>query len=262
MLCGPSLYQPTRKKKLLACEAALQVLPRILPQEQWASTFHMWHDDLHEENIFVDADDPTVITAIIDWQSTCILPLFDHTMIPGFLDYDGPVMQGMERPKPPPLPKSMDLKDKASALKLYDERILASGYKHMVKTNIKPVFDAVMYEESEISGVLSASRNLFEVGEAYCLGSITALQNSPVQFSEAELTEIQEDMERTAASMNAMKVIKDALGPLFPEKGCVRSDQYDDSKAALRRVKHQVVEDFSRSAEDRRIWEEVWPFDD
>ena len=262
MLCGPSLYEPTREKKLFACEAALQILPRILPQEQWASTFHMWHDDLHEENIFVDADDPTMIVAIIDWQSTCIVPLFDHTMIPGFLDYSGPVVQGMERPKPPALTAVTDPKEKAAALRLYDEQILASGYKHMLASNIKPVFDAVMYEESETSGVLSASRNLFEVGEAYCLGSIAALESSPIQFSEVELAKIQEDVEKTAASMNVMNVIKDALGPLFPERGCVRPHQYDDSKAALRRVKHQVVEDFSSSSEDRRIWEEVWPFDD
>ncbi|KAK5113994.1 hypothetical protein LTR62_003117 [Meristemomyces frigidus] len=262
MLCGPSLYQPTREKKLFACEAAFQVLPYILPREQWASAFHMWHDDLHEENIFVDADDPTTITAIIDWQSTCIAPLFDHTMAPGFLDYEGPAMQGMERPEPPELPEAMDPREKAAALKLYDEQILASGYKHMLESNIRPVFDAVMYEDSKHSGILSASRNIFEIGEAYCLGSILELEDSPVRFSEAERANIQDDVEKTAASMNAMSVIKDALGSLFPEKGCVRPEQYDDSKAALRRVKTQVIEDFSRSAEDRCTWEKVWPFDD
>ena len=253
------VYPGEETLRMRSCSSSLA---SILPQEQCASPFHMWHDDLHEENIFVDANDPTVIMAIIDWQSTCIVPLFDHTVLPGFLDYDGPVVQGMERPKPPPLTEITDPKEKAAALKLYDEQILASGYKHMLEGNIKPVFDAVMYEESETSDVLSASRNLFEVGEAYCLGSIAALESSPIQFSEVELAKIQEDVEKTAASMNVMNVIKDALGPLFPERGCVRPGQYVDSKAALRRVKHQVVEDFSSPSEDRRIWEEVWPFDD
>lgn len=36
----------------------------------------MFHPDLHKRNIFVSEDDPTVITAIIDWQSTGILPAF------------------------------------------------------------------------------------------------------------------------------------------------------------------------------------------
>ncbi|KAK3677309.1 hypothetical protein LTR78_002847 [Recurvomyces mirabilis] len=235
MLCGPTLYQPTKEKKLFACEAALKVLPHILPREPWASTFHMWHDDLHEENIFVDPHDPTVITAIIDWQSTFIAPLFDHTTFPAFLDHEGPTVQ---------------------------EQVLASGYKHMLKENIKPVFDAVMYEESAASAVMSASRNLFEVGEAHCMGSITVLEDSTVGFSSATLATIHEDVEKTAASMNAMRVIKNALGPLFPEKGIVRSDQYEDAKAALRNVKGRGFADFSTSAEDLRAWEEAWPFAD
>lgn len=32
------------------------------------------HPDLHKRNIFVDPEDPTKITAIIDWQSTCLDP--------------------------------------------------------------------------------------------------------------------------------------------------------------------------------------------
>jgi hypothetical protein len=34
------------------------------------------HADLHKRNIFVSQDDPTVITSIIDWQSTSIEPAF------------------------------------------------------------------------------------------------------------------------------------------------------------------------------------------
>jgi hypothetical protein len=262
MLCGPTLYQPTKEKKLAACEAALQVLPHILPREPWASTFHLWHDDLHGENIFVDPDHPGVVTAIIDWQSTCITPLFDHTTFPGFLDYDGPAVQGMDRPTPPPLPESIDPVEEATTWKLFEEQVLASVYKHMLKKQMPSVLEALLYDESDTSAVLQASRNLFATGEAYCIGSIAALEDSPVSFSEAALAQIQEDAERTAASLNAMRVIQDALGPLFPEKGIVRLDQYEDSKAALRAVKEQVLEDFSPEEGDRRVWEEVWPFDD
>jgi hypothetical protein len=261
MLCGPSLYQPTREKKLRACEAALKVLPQILPHEQWASTFHIWHDDLHQENIFVDPDDPTVVTAIIDWQSTSIMPLFDHTMCPAFLDYDGPPMLGAERPQPPELLCAEDSDEKAAQLKLYEEQLLWAAYKHLVKSHMKHIFDAIMYKESDSSAVLQSSRNLFESGEAFCLGSIATLEDSPLRFSEAEMASIQENAERTAASLHTMSVIKQALGSLFPEKGVVRLDEYEDAKAALGTVKKQVVEDFSRSAEDRRVWEKVWPFD-
>lgn len=41
------------------------------------------HPDLHERNIFVDPEDPTKITSVIDWQSTCLDPaLFYFQDIP------------------------------------------------------------------------------------------------------------------------------------------------------------------------------------
>ena len=117
----------------------------------------------------------------------------------------------MEQPKVLPLSKGMDPDEKAAALKLYDEQLLASAYRHLLAYHAKPLFEAVAYEESTDSGVVDASRNLFEVGEAYCLGSIAEMKDSPVQFSETEMAKIVENAERTAASMNAMNVIKNAL---------------------------------------------------
>jgi hypothetical protein len=46
--------------------------PRI--QDTAAPT--LMHPDLHKRNIFVSDDDPTVITGIIDWQSSSIEPAF------------------------------------------------------------------------------------------------------------------------------------------------------------------------------------------
>ncbi|CAK4032361.1 Hypothetical predicted protein [Lecanosticta acicola] len=261
MLCGPSLYQPTKEKKLSACEAALKALPRVLPNEPWASGFHLWHDDLHEENIYVDANDPTVITSIIDWQSTSITPLFDHAVVPGFLQYDALAAQGHDPPATPHLRDDLAPDEKSTALKQYEEQVLSSGYKHLLKNNIPLAFDALMFEGSSSSAVLNSARNLLEVGEAYCLGSIAALDDCPVQFSESELAELQRDAEKTEESINAMNVIKEALGPLFPERGIVRPDQYSDAKAALRRIQAQVVEQFSANADDRKRWQETWPFD-
>lgn len=36
----------------------------------------LFHPDLHKRNVFVAEDDPTRVTAIIDWQSTAIEPAF------------------------------------------------------------------------------------------------------------------------------------------------------------------------------------------
>jgi len=45
-----------------------------LPAVQEASIPTLWHPDFHMRNIYVSEDDPTVITGVIDWQSTSIEP--------------------------------------------------------------------------------------------------------------------------------------------------------------------------------------------
>ena len=87
--------------------------------------------------------------------------------------------------------------------------------------------------------------------------AIAELEDSSVRFSEAELADIKEDFEKSGKSSHCMKVIQENLGSLFPEQGVVGLEEYEDSKKILRNVKKQVIEDFSTSDEDRRIWEEV-----
>ena len=48
--------------------------PRI--RETAAPT--LYHADLHKRNIFVSDDDPTIITNLIDWQSSSIEPAFEY----------------------------------------------------------------------------------------------------------------------------------------------------------------------------------------
>jgi hypothetical protein len=57
----------------------------------------LFHPDLHKRNIFVSDEDPTVITAIIDWQSTGILPAFWYANdVPDFAE---PVPDPSDRKK-------------------------------------------------------------------------------------------------------------------------------------------------------------------
>lgn len=46
------------------------------PRVQNAAIPTMFHSDLHKRNIFVSEEDPTVVSAIIDWQSSSIEPAF------------------------------------------------------------------------------------------------------------------------------------------------------------------------------------------
>lgn len=218
--------------------------------------------DVHPENIFVREASPTQVVAVIDWQSTTIAPLFDHTIFPAFLNCDGPNAVGLERPPPPDLPGNTDAAERIAAWNRYEEHTIAIGCKHLLRKAIRLAFDALMFQKSEPFNVLSACRYIPNNGEAYCLGSVAALEGSPVQYSDSEKAEIEKDVVDTSASVQAMDAIRKAKSPLFPEKGLVRPEDYKASKLAERDAKEQVLKEFAKPPQDRQAWDEAWPFDD
>ena len=62
---------------------------------QKASIPTLFHPDLHKRNSFVSEEDPTLITAIIDWQSSSIEPAFWYTdEVPNFAQPVADLSQG------------------------------------------------------------------------------------------------------------------------------------------------------------------------
>jgi Ser/Thr protein kinase RdoA (MazF antagonist) len=86
LFCGPKLYQPDREKKLIALAWYRQIVDALTREDTAIINPRLWHDDLHDDNIFVDPDNPQNITGIINWQSCHISPLFNHNPDPAFLD--------------------------------------------------------------------------------------------------------------------------------------------------------------------------------
>ncbi|KAI4115641.1 MAG: hypothetical protein LQ338_007826, partial [Usnochroma carphineum] len=48
------------------------------PRIRDAAAPTLYHADLHKRNIFVSDDDPTIVTGLIDWQSSSIEPAFEY----------------------------------------------------------------------------------------------------------------------------------------------------------------------------------------
>ncbi|KAL4866861.1 kinase-like domain-containing protein [Aspergillus spectabilis] len=118
-LYGPGTYCRSRSKKIAALRNYLRLVKYLLPTDPSITSAFLWHPDLHAENIFVDPERPVEVLGIIDWQSSELLPLFDHARLPYFLDYDGPPSTGMD---PPAFPEGFDKLDpakKAEAQDLY-----------------------------------------------------------------------------------------------------------------------------------------------
>ena len=277
-LCGPGTYQPTREKKLKALQRHQAMIKYLLPTDQLIQSSCVWHDDLHVENIFVNPTNPTEITGIIDWQSVSLAPLFEHARQPYFLDYEGPPISGLERPRLPENLAQLDPAVQREAKALYLKRSLSALYKTLVHKQNPRLYRAMAFRETPSFDLLSLARNLLVDGEATYLAQVLELEKTwaelpgvcrahgaapfPFQFSDEERAEIEADVNGALRGIEAMHGVQDSIGELFPERGLVRNDQYEETRDALRQMKDQVIDMYARDEKEKEIWRESWPFDD
>jgi Ser/Thr protein kinase RdoA (MazF antagonist) len=120
----------THKKLLNYGRAMLKELAKSSRIQNTASPV-MFHPDLHKRNIFVSEEDPTVVSAIIDWQSTSIEPTFWYAdAIPDFAQpISDPADEDKIEPKSEACAKAYDyciqfLAPKLSAARSTDEAYL------------------------------------------------------------------------------------------------------------------------------------------
>ncbi|KAI4100052.1 MAG: hypothetical protein L6R37_005692 [Teloschistes peruensis] len=88
----------------------------------------LYHADLHKRNIFVSDDDPTVITGLIDWQSSSIGPAFQYAdKLPDFAA-PNPDIPKEDQPADQPTDIISDLCSQAfdACLEIYVPRLSAA----------------------------------------------------------------------------------------------------------------------------------------
>jgi hypothetical protein len=168
MACGPGLYKSTREKKLEAVDSYSKILESILPSEHAYQAGHLWHNNLHNENIFVNPDNLTQITGIIDWQSVHIAPLFDQRLDPSFLDYSGPeIGDNLARPKLAPDFDSLSKDQQSAALRLWLDHSLIVAWRRLVKKKNPNQNGAIMFGETTARNILTLAKRLFTIGVAH-----------------------------------------------------------------------------------------------
>ena len=277
-LHGPGTYMSCREKKLRAIRSYLTIAKYLVPIDRSIASSCLWHPDLHQENIFVNPENPSEIVAIIDWQSTEIAPLFNQARQPYFLDYEGPPPQGLKRPELPDNYDHLDDTSQKKAMALYLSQMLSTMYRLLLRNEAPVLYRTWEYQQTSAFDLLLVAQRLLIDGEAQYLASILELETIwkdlpgvltqgsppfPFRFSSVEKAEIQADAKGAAEGMNLMRSVRDSIGrDLFPERGVVRVDQYDEAKNALRQMKEQVIELYAHDEHERKLWEAEWPFDD
>ncbi|KAM5429568.1 hypothetical protein McaMca56_006962 [Microsporum canis] len=270
MFCGPGAYQPTLEKKLAAVKLYSHILQHILPSETGLTSGHLWHNDLHAENIFVNPDRPTEITGIIDWQSIQIAPLTDHCLDPNFLGYEGPDVG--DNPQPPALREdidSLEQNERRAAIKQFYDTSVMVAWRMLVKKKNPDQHAAIRFQKSKAGHMLNLSQNLYVFGEAHFRALVLDLRDEwaesgkdfPLTFSATEISEIEADVKAADIGLGVMNMITERMGDLWPEKWFVEHENYEAAMAKLRDIKAELVEKAVRSPEDKEVFETFWPFD-
>ena len=277
-LCGPGIYQPSREKKTRAINYYLQLIDELLPANPHIHKPCLWHGDLHKENIFVDTDNPKRITSIIDWQSTEAIPMFLQFRQPPFLDYEGPEIKGLERPRLPSDIATLSAEEQQVARSLYIKQSICWYYRGLISKLNKQLWNCAEFQNTPRFDTILLARNLLVDGEATYSAHILEVADSDKgkfednalrdkcqkitsSLSEADKERMHSDVQGALMGMELMGQIKENLGDLFPEQGIVRPENYEAAKEALNDAKEQVVARFARNGEERSAWEESWPFD-
>jgi len=234
---------------------------------------HVWHNDLHSANIFVDPLNPTKITGIIDWQNIQIRPLYFQARQPFFIDHPGPRLRGLERPAFPKRDANADPAAHGGATTLYFQQSLCVLYKTLIHKQSPAIHRCFEFQESPAFDMLLLARNLLVDGEAAYIAQAVAMERIwptlsctqavqfPLTFSEEDVMRAEKDAENASRGMQLLQAVRVSMGELFPERGMVRHEQYDEAKDALRQLNEQMIGQYARNEEEIKMLEDVWPCD-
>ncbi|KAJ0413319.1 kinase-like domain-containing protein [Aspergillus carlsbadensis] len=275
-------YQPSREKKLFAIQSYLKLVEHLTPKDETITTSHLWHDDLHVENVFVNPDDPSDIHAFIDWQSTELAPLYDHIIEPYILAYNGPPMDDLlERPKLADIQALFQDEPVAVANRkadsLFTKMSLVALYRFLLYKRMPRLFRALEFRQTDSFQLLLLARNLLIDGEATYLGLLAEQQENkwsgvprisqrtqapPLSFSQEDIQRIKEDAEAAARSMELMGDLRRMVGSqYFQAQGLVSHEQFRELEQILPTVKEEFLRMHARSEDEVVELDHAWPFD-
>ncbi|KAJ5329283.1 phosphotransferase enzyme family protein [Penicillium brevicompactum] len=295
LFCGPKLYRPDTQKKITALAWWRQIVDVLIPKNTALAIPRLWHNDLHDDNVFVDPHNPEKITGIIDWQSCHISPLFNHNpeKITGIIDWQSCHISPLFNHNPDPAfldwnglePESLDLaprpklsglspEERSAALHEYSIQNVLIGWRKLMHAKNPELYQVAEFRKTAAYGLIFLAHRTFEYGETHFQSLLVDLKDTwadlpavtsdipfPFEFSEADVERIKLDSHGAVAGTDLVAEVKERIGDLWPDKGFVEHERYDDCRAALQEVKVQMLEQLAETDEEKAEYERYWPFD-
>ncbi|EGC46751.1 phosphotransferase enzyme family protein [Histoplasma capsulatum var. duboisii H88] len=226
LFCGPKLYRPNMGNKSAALDCYRQVVDALIPKDTAITRPCLWHDDLHDDNVFVDPHNPAKITE----RSAAV---HEYTTQNVFIGW-----RKLMQAKNPELYRTVDFRKTAA----YGLIFLAHR-----------MFE---YGEAHFRSLLADLKGTWAE-----LPAVTSDIPFPFNFSEADYERIKVDCDGAVAGTELVSEAKERLGDLWPDKGFIERERYRDCKIALDKVKDLILEQLAETDDERAEYERYWPFD-
>ncbi|KAJ4374798.1 hypothetical protein N0V83_001874 [Neocucurbitaria cava] len=228
------------------------------PRIQQAAVPVIFHPDLHKRNIFVSEEDPTVVSAIIDWQSSCIEPAFWYAdEVPDFAQpIPDPLDEGRIEPKSEACAEAFDVSVRSLAPKLATARSMDENLFRPFRYCYRTWEDGAVAFREEL---IQTSLHWKELG---------LMEPCPFPLPcPDELARHQKDYKRFEAAHQLKHILSDLLNTA--SDGWVPSEQWEATELAHREVFAGILQEVignEQPDDDEPIkgeddLREIWPFD-
>ena len=134
------------------------------------------------------------------------------------------------------------------------------------------LYRVVEFRKTATYGLIFLAHRMFEYGDAHFQSLLVDLKDTwtasvssnvpfPFDFSEADFERIKLDSESAGAGTELVAEIKERMGDLWPDKGFIEHERYDECKAALYEAKIQILEQLAETDEEKAEYNRYWPFE-
>jgi hypothetical protein len=278
---GPGGYHPSKACKMVTIQDYSQVLPYIVPKDGPYVASMLWHNDLHSDNIFVNEENPTEITSIVDWQGVHLSPAFLHVHYPSLIEYDGPILEGLKLPQLPSNFAELEPIAKENARSLHTAQSIWGLYQMFVQKQAPDLLRVFRYRDTLPCQIMSLIGSVFDDGEAYIRSLLsqlaepvtwkTVIKNNvqeaaevpcPLRYSDSELAKQQEELAKWELDIERKARVIKEVGAYTGWNGAVSPEEYSIMSEKLEKAKKSFLDVESKSPQEREQWASAWPFKD
>lgn len=241
----------------------------------------LWHNDLHTDNIFVDAENPSQITGILDWQGVSINPIFLVAQHPFLIDHEGPKLEALVRPAFPENFDSLAPAEQIAAKRLFLSQTLWALYELCIQRAVPELLQAFRHRDTLQGQILRLIGAIYDDGEPYVQSLLADIAEEgiwkqvvgededgnpsipcPIWYSEQDKERQKTDLANWERDVERKFDVLHEIGLHAGWDGAVAPGDYDEMVRRLAAAKQRFLDRESANEQERARWEELWPFQD